>query len=891
MNSDSIGIKVLVTDSAGAGKSATEAAKTVEQGAARTKKHTNEISGDINKIMKAVNKVINTAGLIAWVKVIKGAMEQMLKASEKQSEYVENLNMMDVAFGKTAKSAEKYVQSLTNAIGVDQSGITRQLGIFRQISSAMQYTSEVADLLSTNLSKLSLDISSLYNVSYERAGKALESAITGQVRSIRSLTGADITLATLQQEAYRLGIEKTTREMTRAEKTILIYLSLERQLANANGDMARTVNSVANQTKIFKDQITMLGRQLGGFFIPILKTILPLLNGILMVLNAIVKTILTLFGIDASSLASEFGIMDSGLEMLEDGLEGVGAAAKEAKKQLRGFDKLNNLTTPNSSGSGTGIGGLNSAIDEKLLSYLKEYNLQLDKMRNKATEIRDRILSWLGFTIDANGELKWTGNLLNGILDVLLLIVGTASLIKGVVKIVKALTGVLGLANAAAVPLLTLTFPQIIAISALVVAAIGGIIGVMKILNEYSEKNTDKLRSVSEETQKRLQPVQEAFENLKDTIGDISYDGLAITQEETDRIVESVDNLIESLKAAYKDYIDEQIRNTNELYYTLGVIDEEEYNRRIEKLTKSLNEQYAEYDKYGEELKEKSAELYDENGNIIGTAYAEYLKMLQEYEDEQYKLMASSEKDIETLVKEANLKNKNERKKYYSAVLQEAAKNRDDEIKIAGEKYNKLLKTLKDNNELTADEYAKEKEKLDNWYDTLVDKANDSYNNLYDGLSSTVYGMEDVIDRGTGKIKGFWRMVADDAKSSIFGMKDAINGLFSGIGKVANTHIGNDINLLFKSIFKADGGFVNSGDIFVANENNKPEYIGSFGNQTAVANTDQIVDGIAIGVTKAMVATGANKESKVVIDAKGDASGLLDFITFEQRKKDRQYGL
>jgi hypothetical protein len=118
---------------------------------------------------------------------------------------------------------------------------------------------------------------------------------------------------------------------------------------------------------------------------------------------------------------------------------------------------------------------------------------------------------------------------------------------------------------------------------------------------------------------------------------------------------------------------------------------------------------------------------------------------------------------------------------------------------------------------------------------------------------------------------------------------DASN-LGSSISSIYSTIKSSLGNLLGKLNFKADGGFVNSGDIFVANENNRPEYVGTFGHQTAVANTDQIVDGIAIGVTKAMMATGG-QDKKVVIEAKGDASGLLNFITFEQKKQDRQYGL
>ena len=47
------------------------------------------------------------------------------------------------------------------------------------------------------------------------------------------------------------------------------------------------------------------------------------------------------------------------------------------------------------------------------------------------------------------------------------------------------------------------------------------------------------------------------------------------------------------------------------------------------------------------------------------------------------------------------------------------------------------------------------------------------------------------------------------------------------------------------------GGTPNSGEIFVARENGTPEFVGSFGNKTAVANNDQIVTAVANGVSMA----------------------------------------
>ena len=49
----------------------------------------------------------------------------------------------------------------------------------------------------------------------------------------------------------------------------------------------------------------------------------------------------------------------------------------------------------------------------------------------------------------------------------------------------------------------------------------------------------------------------------------------------------------------------------------------------------------------------------------------------------------------------------------------------------------------------------------------------------------------------------------------------------------------------------ASGGFPTSGEIFMARENGMTEYVGSVGNRAAVANNDQIVEGIAAGVSSA----------------------------------------
>lgn len=65
----------------------------------------------------------------------------------------------------------------------------------------------------------------------------------------------------------------------------------------------------------------------------------------------------------------------------------------------------------------------------------------------------------------------------------------------------------------------------------------------------------------------------------------------------------------------------------------------------------------------------------------------------------------------------------------------------------------------------------------------------------------------------------------------------------------------------------ANGGFPTSGEVFIAREAG-PELVGSIGGRTAVANNDQIVDAVSIGVYNAVVdamsRSGGNKQPTIV---------------------------
>ena len=370
--------------------------KNVKESATSTEK----INKDVKDMSKYIKLAFNYTTVREFSRALNRVFTTMSNLATKSSDYLENINLFQVAFDNTYRNAEQFVNKLNEMYGLDESWLIRTVGIFKQLSNAMNLSTEQGTKLSTLLTQMSIDISSLYNIDIERASSVLQSAMAGQTRPIRSATGADITQNTLQQTLNELDIDRNITQLTYAEKRLVTIVSLTRQLAEATNDFGRTIESPANEMRILSEQWERLSRAMGNLFMPILAKILPYLNAIFMVLTEIINTVATLLGFNAGDYDYFSGIADSVLD-LEDGLDGASESAKKLKQGLRGFDKLNVITTPTSGSTGLATGGTGS-VDPKIWEAFNDafdkYNSKLENVQMKATKIRDAIMEWLGFT-------------------------------------------------------------------------------------------------------------------------------------------------------------------------------------------------------------------------------------------------------------------------------------------------------------------------------------------------------------------------------------------------------------------------------------------------------------------------------------------------------------
>lgn len=90
----------------------------------------------------------------------------------------------------------------------------------------------------------------------------------------------------------------------------------------------------------------------------------------------------------------------------------------------------------------------------------------------------------------------------------------------------------------------------------------------------------------------------------------------------------------------------------------------------------------------------------------------------------------------------------------------------------------------------------------------------------------------------------------------------------------------------------ANGGFPNAGELFMARENG-PELVGRMGNKNAVANNNQIVDGIRAGVYQAVrdaFSSAERRDTNVTVVLEGDAKGVFKVVKDEGEKYQKSTG-
>ena len=267
--------------------------------------------------------------------------------------------------------------------------------------------------------------------SVEKVGKAAEKAtkpMNNFLSSLKRIAFYRIIRGIIKSitQAFTEGLEKAYLFSAAASDV------MDRRFAAAMDSM----KSSANAMKV----------QLGSAFIALLTAIQPiieaLINLVLRAADAIAQFFAAFTGktyVKASKVATQFA----------DTMGRGGAAAKEWKNQLLGFDEINRLNEPNQGGGGgganplQGFGGELSPINEQLFAFVNNLKEKLKPAIDRVKEAFDRLKeAWdrLKESLSQDGALK------NLVTD--LLVLGGDLVLNGITLVTDTLTILLNVLTA-----------------------------------------------------------------------------------------------------------------------------------------------------------------------------------------------------------------------------------------------------------------------------------------------------------------------------------------------------------------------------------------------------------------------------------------------------------
>lgn len=290
------------------------------------------------------------------------AIGTLKQAVDISSDLTEVQNVVDVTFGSMSGKIEEFAQSSLKMYGMSELMAKQISGRFQAMGMAMGFSQSKMSDMSVELTKLTADMSSFYNVAQEDVAKALQTVFTGETEPLRKY-GLDLSQATLQQWALNNGMDVTVSKMTQMQKTMLRYQYVLANTGAVQGDFSANYYTWANQIRILTGSFQALGSVVGAVIVNALKPFVVAMNQIMISVIGFAETVSNALGAifgwtyeSGGGIATDLELGASAADDLEDATGGAAKNAKELNKYIAGWQEVNNMTSSEDT-SGSGRGG------------------------------------------------------------------------------------------------------------------------------------------------------------------------------------------------------------------------------------------------------------------------------------------------------------------------------------------------------------------------------------------------------------------------------------------------------------------------------------------------------------------------------------------------------
>lgn len=381
--------------------------------------NTNELRKEINNANKSIaglqkSATKSTGGVTTAFKKLKtgiialGIGKVIKDSIQSGMDAIESDSLFETVFDKNADAARSWSQEMAGALGLSEVAMRKNAGVIFNMTSSMGVAEDNALKLSKGVSLLSEDMASFYNLDSAEAFNKLRAGLTGETEPLKAL-GILVDENTVKQVAYSEGIAKNGAELTNQQKVLARYVAILKQTGNAQGDLAKTLDSPSNQLRVLKQQVQNLGIAFSNFLMPVIKAVLPYITAFTKIVTQAINRLVTFFGIAKNDdLSEETKKANENVGGIGGGLDDANKKAKKLKQSLAGFDEMNVLSD-NSSDSADTSSGVGSTATVGLDFDLSEYDAHLELLTGKTkevTETLESIFADLGENIDFTNLLN-----------------------------------------------------------------------------------------------------------------------------------------------------------------------------------------------------------------------------------------------------------------------------------------------------------------------------------------------------------------------------------------------------------------------------------------------------------------------------------------------------
>lgn len=242
-----------------------------------------------------------------------GLTAGIVKSISAASDLGEQVNKTAVVFAGAERPILRWSKTTADAFGVSREAALEAAGTFGNMLVPMGFARDEAAQMSRRMVELASDLASFNNASPEETLEALRAGLAGETEPLRRF-GIFLNDARVAQEALGDKTATSTMGLSEQEKAAARLAVIIKDTKDAQGDFARTSDSLANQQRILRAQFENTAATLGKSLMPVAAQAAEVASGALDEVNKILS----------DRKLSDEQKFDAIADMIEDGfIEGI----------------------------------------------------------------------------------------------------------------------------------------------------------------------------------------------------------------------------------------------------------------------------------------------------------------------------------------------------------------------------------------------------------------------------------------------------------------------------------------------------------------------------------------------------------------------------------------